>query len=58
VDKLDAIAQLRPCVRCSKSCLLWVVGRCADCIADMWFRAPDEYRRWKADVAEEFGRKS
>ncbi|GAA2542254.1 hypothetical protein GCM10010210_11070 [Pseudonocardia hydrocarbonoxydans] len=55
---LDSIAQPRPCVRCSKPCLLWVVGRCADCMADMYFNHPEDYRAFKDDVREEFGTKA
>jgi hypothetical protein len=53
----DQIAQPRTCVRCSGLSLLGVVGRCADCVADMGLRHPDEYQAWKAEVQAEFGRK-
>ena len=38
--------------------LLWVVGRCADCVAEMGLGDdPAEYDTWKADVQAEYGRK-
>ena len=52
------MAEPRPCVRCSKVSLLWVVGRCADCIAEMGLQDDrTEYDTWKADVQAEYGRK-
>jgi hypothetical protein len=52
------MAEPRPCVRCSKVSLLWVVGRCADCVAEMGLQDDrTEYDTWKADVQAEYGRK-
>jgi hypothetical protein len=54
----NAIAEPRPCMRCSRVSLLWVVGRCADCVAEMGLRDDRaEYDEWKADVQAEYGRK-
>lgn len=51
-------AEPRPCTRCSRVSLLWVVGRCADCVAEMGLGDdPAEYEAWKADVQAEYGRK-
>lgn len=54
----DTNAELRPCTRCSEPCLLSVVGRCATCIADLYFNHPDDYRDWKAEVRAVYGAKS
>lgn len=52
------MAEPRPCRRCSKVSLLWVVGRCADCVAQMGLQDDRaEYDAWKADVQAEYGRK-
>jgi len=52
------MAEPRACTRCSKVSLLWVVGRCADCVAEMGLAEDStEYDAWKADVRAEFGRK-
>jgi hypothetical protein len=54
----NVMAEPRPRERCSRVSLLWVVGRCADCVAEMGLgddRA--EYDAWKADVQAEYGRK-
>jgi hypothetical protein len=54
----NVMAEPRPCVRCSRESLLWVVGRCADCIAEMGLRDDRaEYETWKAEVMAEYGRK-
>jgi hypothetical protein len=53
----DTIAEPRPCTRCTQPCLLSVVGRCATCMADMYFHHTDEYRVWKVEVAA-YGTKS
>jgi hypothetical protein len=45
-------------MRCSRVSLLGVVGRCADCVAEMGLGDdPAEYEAWKADVQAEYGRK-
>ncbi|TWF77921.1 hypothetical protein FHX44_113837 [Pseudonocardia hierapolitana] len=52
------MAEPRPCTRCSRVSLLWVVGRCADCVAEMGLQDDRaEYEAWKADVQAEYGRK-
>lgn len=53
----ESIAVPHACTRCAKQVLLGVVGRCADCIADMGLRHPDEYQVWKSDVGQKYGRK-
>jgi hypothetical protein len=54
----NVIAEPRPCKRCSQASLLWVVGRCADCVAEMGLQDDRaEYEAWKADVLAEYGRK-
>ncbi|HYH33379.1 MAG TPA: hypothetical protein VD903_23660 [Pseudonocardia sp.] len=54
----DTIAEPRACARCSRLALLWVSGRCADCIAELGLQDDStEYEAWKADVRAEFGRK-
>jgi hypothetical protein len=54
----QAIAEPRPCVRCSRLSLLSVVGRCADCISELGLGDdPAEFQAWKADVQAEYGRK-
>ena len=54
----DVLAEPRPCARCSQPSLLWVAGRCADCIAQLGLRDDSaEYQSWKDDVRTEFGRK-
>ncbi|OZM84107.1 hypothetical protein [Pseudonocardia sp. MH-G8] len=54
----DVLAEPRPCARCSQPSLLWVAGRCADCIAQLGLQDDSaEYRSWKDDVRTEFGRK-
>jgi hypothetical protein len=54
----EAIAEPRPCVRCSRLALLSVVGRCADCISEMGRDGDSaDYQEWKSDVRAEFGRK-
>lgn len=46
----DAIAEPVPCVRCSSGALLTIVGRCANCIADMGLNHPAEREAWRAEV--------
>jgi hypothetical protein len=54
----NVMAEPRSCVRCSRGSLLWVVGRCADCVAEMGLKDDrTEYDTWKADVQAEYGRK-
>jgi hypothetical protein len=54
----NVMAEPRPCVRCSRVSLLWVVGRCADCVAQMGLQDDRaEYDAWKSDVQAEYGRK-
>jgi hypothetical protein len=54
----SVIAEPRPCERCSRVSLLWVVGRCADCVAEMGLQDDNtEYDAWKAEVQSEYGRK-
>jgi hypothetical protein len=54
----NVMAEPRPCVRCSRVSLLWVVGRCADCVAEMGLQDDRaEYDTWKSDVQAEYGRK-
>lgn len=57
-DDHTVMAEPRQCRRCSKVSLLWVVGRCADCIAELGLQDDGaEYSAWKADVQAEYGRK-
>jgi hypothetical protein len=52
------MAEPRACVRCSKLSLLWVVGRCADCVAEMGLQDDrTEYDTWKSEVKAEYGSK-
>jgi hypothetical protein len=54
----NVMAEPRQCVRCSRVSLLWVVGRCADCVAEMGLQEDRaEYEAWKNDVQAEYGRK-
>ena len=54
----QAIAEPRTCVRCTRTSLLSVVGRCADCIAQLGLGdETTEYEAWKSEVQAEFGRK-
>lgn len=48
----DAIAQPNPCVRCSSSALITIVGRCADCISDMGRHHPDQHHAWRAELTD------
>jgi hypothetical protein len=57
IDADDPIAAPHVCIRCSTQSLLSVVGYCAECVADMGLRNPDEYQVFKADVASTYGRK-
>lgn len=56
-DTVDptAPALLRPCARCGRTALLRLVGRCADCIADLTFHHPDDYATFRAEVKAEYG---
>lgn len=52
---LNQIAEPLRCERCSEArTLIHVVGKCADCIADMGLRHPEEYQQFKRDVFEKF----
>ena len=54
----EAMAEPRVCVRCSGQSLVAVVGRCADCIAQLGLSdETSEYEAWKSEVQAEFGRK-
>ncbi|MGE3289348.1 MAG: hypothetical protein AB7J32_25070 [Pseudonocardia sp.] len=57
VDEIDpaAPAVLRPCSRCGRTAMLRLVGRCADCIADLTFHHPEEYAEFRAEVKAEYG---
>jgi hypothetical protein len=57
IDEDNSIAAPHVCTRCSAQSLLSVVGYCAECVADMGLRHPDEYEAFKADVARTYGRK-
>jgi hypothetical protein len=57
VTEDDRTAAPHSCTRCSSQSLLSVVGFCAECVADMGLRHPDEYQAFKADVAKTYGRK-
>jgi hypothetical protein len=57
IDEDDPIAAPHACIRCSGESLLSVVGYCAECVADMGLRHPDEYQTFKVDVATTYGRK-
>lgn len=57
VTEDDRIAAPHSCIRCSTQSLLSVVGYCAECVADMGLRHPDEYQAFKADVTKTYGRK-
>ena len=54
----DTIAEPRPCTRCTQPCLLSVVGRCADCVADMFFHHAEDYQAFKAEVRATYGTRS
>lgn len=51
----DQPAQLHECSRCARPALLRIVGRCADCIAELYFRHPEEYATFRRDVEAEYG---
>lgn len=53
--KDDTTALPQTCVRCSGLAMLRIVGRCADCIADMGLRQPAEHARWLAEVKDVIG---
>jgi hypothetical protein len=57
VTEDDRIAAPHACIRCSNESLLSVVGYCAECVADMGLRHPDQYEVFKADVASTYGAK-
>jgi hypothetical protein len=57
VADVDVLAEPRSCVRCAQLSLIGILGRCADCIADMGLRHQDEYAVWKVEVTESIGRK-
>jgi hypothetical protein len=52
----DTIVEPHVCVRCSQQALIGIVGRCADCIADMGLRHAEEYAAWKIEVSDSIGR--
>lgn len=50
------LAQPVPCVRCSSAAtLLHIVGNCADCLADMGLRHPEDYAEFQRQVLQTFG---
>jgi hypothetical protein len=57
IDEDERTAAPHVCTRCSAESLLSVVGYCAQCVADIGLRHPDEYETFKADVARTYGAK-
>lgn len=50
------LAEPVPCTRCSAATtLIHIVGNCADCLADMGLRHPEQFAEFKRQVLARYG---
>lgn len=46
----DELAVERPCDRCRRPALLRIAWICADCVADLGLRHPEQHAEWRDEV--------
>lgn len=57
-ETLDRPAAPIPCGRCGQPVLLCPGGRCADCIADIGLRHPEEHAAWHVELRRQYKERS